>query len=365
MTTHDNLEQISNEAAAWVLELQSENISARERERFAHWLRESPANVREYLDLAGLWSELEGIDTGQEIDVDALLSATNVIHLEKSNCSDDHNPTRRPHRAWRYFAAAATVIIALVTGGRLLWPPAAPDMEVVSTRIGEQRSIALADGSLVYLNTQTSLSINLDDRQRRVELMAGEALFTVAKDPTRPFIVIAGKTQVRAVGTQFNVRREQDVETVTVVEGKVALSETRSGAQHSPPTQAATTDAQTQGQAGATRSLQTGIELTPGKQAKIWNSLTPIETTDVKTEKIVAWTKRRLIFDGEMLGEIVEEFNRYNLNRLEVTDAELRSIRLSGVFDANDPSSLLTFLTSTEQVKIQRRADGTQLIRPE
>ncbi len=249
-------------------------------------------------------------------------------------------------------------------GGRLIWPPVAAGLEIVSTRIGEQRSIALADGSLVYLNTQTSLSIKLDDKLRRVELMAGEALFTVAKDPNRPFIVNAGKTQVRAVGTQFNVRREQDMETITVVEGKVALSETGGSTQATAPDQPETVDARTQVQAGVARSLQTGIELTPGKQAKIRNSRTPIETTDVKTEKVVAWTERRLIFDGEMLGEIVEEFNRYNLNRVEVTDAKLRSIRLSGVFDANDPESLLTFLSNTEQLRIQQRADGTRLICP-
>lgn len=365
MTTHDNSGEISNQVAAWVLELQSEEISSQDRERFAHWLRESPANVREYLDLAGLWSELEGIDPQREIDVDALLSTINVIHLETSNPSADDKSMQHPRRAWRYFAAAAIVIATLVTGAQLARTPASPDIEVVSTRIGEQRSIALSDGSLVYLNTQTSLSIKLDERQRTVELTAGEALFTVAKDPQRPFIVIAGKTQIRAVGTQFNVSREQDMETVTVLEGKVTLSEAHSNGQHPWPTQSATADARTQGSTGAMRSLQTGIPLTPGKQAKIWNTQTPIETTDVRTEKIVAWTKRRLIFEGEVLSEIVEEFNRYNLNRLEVTDDELRSMRLSGVFDANDPSSLLTFLSNTESVKIQRRADGTQLIRPE
>jgi len=363
MTSHDNLQQITSEAAAWVLELQSEQISARDRERFAHWLRESPANVREYLDLAGLWSELEGIDDRQEIDIDALLRKTNVIQLGKSNHSGDQASARRLRQAWRYFAAAAIVTVALVAGGRLVWPPATAGTEIVTTRIGEQRSVALTDGSLVYLNTQTSLSITLDDKLRRVELMAGEALFTVAKDQNRPFIVIAGKTEVRAVGTQFNVRRERDVETVTVVEGRVTLSETRTDSPVPVDSRPVSANTQNQGQAGAARSLQTGIELTPGRQARVWNTLAAIETRDVRTEKVVAWTERRLIFDGETLGEIVAEFNRYNLARLEVTDADLRSIRLSGVFDANDPGSLLTFLTNSEQVEIQRRADGTRIIR--
>ena len=363
MTSHDNLQQVTSEAAAWVLELQAEQISARDRERFAHWLRESPANVREYLELAGLWLDLEGIDDRQEVDVDALLSKTNVIQLGKSNPSGNQAPARRLRQTRRYFAAAAIAAVALVAGGLLIRPPVTAGTQEVTTRIGEQRSVALSDGSLVYLNTQTSLSIKLDAKLRRVELMVGEALFTVAKDPNRPFIVIAGKTEVRAVGTQFNVRRERDVETVTVVEGRVTLSKTRTDPPLAVAPRPGSANTRNREQAGAARSLQTGIELTPGRQARVWNTLAAIETRDVRTEKVVAWTERRLIFDGETLGEIVAEFNRYNLARLEVTDADLRSIRLSGVFDANDPGSLLTFLKNSEQVEIQRRADGTRIIR--
>lgn len=363
MTKRDNSEQATSEAAAWVLELQSEQVSSRDRQRFAHWLRESPANVHEFLDLAGLWMELEGLDSHQEIDVDSLLCATNVIHFRKSNHTGVQNPPRRLRLAWQYFVTAGIVAVALVAGGQLVRPPDNSSSEVVTTRIGEQRSIALADGSLVYLNTQTSVNIKLNGKQRRVELIAGEALFTVAKDPNRPFIVFAGKTQIRAVGTQFNVRREQDVETVTVVEGKVVVSETQAGTQLPVDPWPTGLNTQIQPQDGAVRSVQTGFELTPGMQARIWNTLKMIETNDVKTEKVVAWTERRLTFDGETLGEIVEEFNRYNLNRLEVADVDLRSIRLSGVFGANDTDSLLTFLTNTEHVKIQRQADGTRIIR--
>ncbi len=364
MTKRDNLEQVTSEAAAWVLELQSEQLSTRNRKRFAHWLRESPANVREYLELASLWAELEGIDAHQKLDVEALLGETNVIHLTQPDHSGTQGSGRRLRHAWRYFAAASIVVaVTLVAVGRSVWMPASVGPEVVSTRIGEQRSIALSDGSVVNLNTQTTLSIRLDDKLRRVELVAGEALFTVAKDPGRPFIVIVGKAQVRAVGTLFNVRREQDMETVTVVEGTVALSETRTGTQYPVDPRPVTASTQNPKQAGVARSLQSGVELTAGKQARISNVSATVETREVETEKIVAWTRRRLIFDGETLGEIVEEFNRYNLNRLEIADAKLSSIRLSGVFDANDPGSLLTFLTNTEQIKIQQLADGTRIIR--
>jgi len=364
MTTQDNLEQTTNAAAAWVLELQSEQLSARNRKRFAYWLRESPVNVREYLELAGLWSELEGIDGRQEIDVDALLGATNVIQFGKSDHSGKQGNARRLRQACRYFAAASIVMaVALVAVGRLAWPPASPGIEVITTRTGEQRSVTLSDGSLIYLNTQTTLNFKLHDKLRHVELLAGEALFTVAKDPNRPFIVNIGKAQVRAVGTQFNIRREQDTETVTVVEGKVALSETRTGTQYPVDPGPVTATTQNPRQTGVAQSLQSGIELTAGKQARISYDSTIVETRDVKIEKVLAWTQRRLIFDGATLAEIVEEFNRYNLNRLEIADADLESIRLSGVFDANDPGSLLAFLTSTEPVEVQQQGDGTQIIR--
>ncbi len=92
-----------------------------------------------------------------------------------------------------------------------------------STDIGERRSITLADGSTVDLNARSKLRIEFSSAERRVELLDGQALFQVAKDKQRPFIVHSGDATVRAVGTQFDVYRKDSGTTITVLEGRVAV----------------------------------------------------------------------------------------------------------------------------------------------
>jgi transmembrane sensor len=90
-----------------------------------------------------------------------------------------------------------------------------------STGIGEQRTIQLMDGSTVELNARSKVEVRLTERRRDVALIEGQALFHVAKDKLRPFVVRAGEAEVRAVGTEFDVYKKQAETVVTVVEGRV------------------------------------------------------------------------------------------------------------------------------------------------
>ena len=349
MTTRDSSKQATHEAAAWVLELQEGEVSKSDRERFARWLRESPANVREYLELAGLWSELEAFDADRRIDVDALLEDDNVVPLVAGRDVGDATPATKPPVRWVQWAAAGVAIAAIAVGATFGWQfLQAPGADIVTTRIGEQRSVALEDGSVLHLNTDSSAAIVLDDASRFVELHRGEAFFTVAKDPKRPFVVRAGETEVRAIGTQFNVRRRDASATVTVVEGRVAVMQAAVAAPYP---------------GASAEAAISPVELSAGQQLRLDSGGGDIRTEQVKTEKVVAWTERRLVFEGETLANIVAEFNRYNLNRLEVTDPAIASIELSAVFGSNDPDSLLEYLTTVEAVEVERRADGTRVIR--
>ncbi len=338
-----------HEAANWVLELQGGELSVAERKRFACWLRESPANVREYLELAGLWKELEVYDVDHRIDVDALLGESNVVPLASSQSTVRKLSPPMNRRRWTYWAAAGIAALAVAAGGLFVSRVGStPDDNLFATRVGEQRSVALEDGSVVHLNTASAAIIVVTETQRYVELRSGEAYFTVAKDPDRPFVVRAGDTEVRALGTQFNVRRQASLATVTVVEGRVAVSQTGS---------AALAPSKKTGAEGPT------LELSAGQQVSVGSAVGSARTEDVKAEKVVAWTERRLVFEGETLADIVAEFNRYNFNRLEVNDPAIASIRLSAVFGSNDPESLLEYLSTMDVVDIERRADGTRVIR--
>jgi hypothetical protein len=94
---------------------------------------------------------------------------------------------------------------------------------VYATGIGEQRTVTLSDGSTVELNSQSRLRVAFHPHERDVELLEGQALFHVAHDRTRPFLVQSEGAKVRAVGTQFDVYRKSDGTVITVVEGRVAV----------------------------------------------------------------------------------------------------------------------------------------------
>jgi RNA polymerase sigma factor (sigma-70 family) len=201
------------------------------------------------------------------------------------------------------------------------------------TVLGEQRSVVLADGSIVTLNTSSAIDVRMEKDRRAIQLLSGEALFAVVHDAARPFDVVAGGTTVRAVGTQFDVDRRPGATTVTVVEGQVLVSGT--GEDRLP--------------------LAAGQQVTLGTQA----AHVPVRAD---TATAVAWTQRKLIFAHRQLGAVAAEFNRYNRQSIEIRSAELRGQEISGVFQANDPASFLMFLSRLPAVHIEKSRDGLRFI---
>ena len=179
---------------------------------------------------------------------------------------------------------------------------------------------------------------------RNVELQQGQALFHVAKDPARPFIVHSGATSVRAVGTQFDVyRKDSGVTVVTVVEGRVAVS----AADLAAP-QATSADV-----SGSASSL-----LTAGEQVIVTaQSSARTQPRSADAAVATAWTKGQIVFQATPLKDVVEEFNRYNRHQLMIDDPTLKAVRVSGVFSSTDPASLLRFLSEQLQLSVKDR-DG-------
>jgi transmembrane sensor len=205
-----------------------------------------------------------------------------------------------------------------------------PGPQRLETSVGEQRSVVLSDGSLVVLNTSSIIEVDMAKQHRTVRLLAGEALFKVAHDTARPFDVTSSNTTVRAVGTQFNVDRRFDSTTVTVVDGAVAVFTTG---------------------VGPAEEGQTRVPLVAGEQLTLEprSARHPVRA-DVATA--LAWTQRKLVFENRRLDEIAAEFNRYNRQAIEIRGPELREQRVTGVFQANDPGSFLTFLSRQPGVTV-------------
>ena len=314
--------------------------SLADRARFVDWLRASPENVAEYLELAELWEDLGSV--GRDADVPQMLAearnADNIVDLGPPL----HPPSRVTPRSGKAGAWLAAAACALIVATSVLILLLQPQDEPITTTVGELRSITLADGSIIVLNTRTSIRYGLDGSARRVELIDGEALFDVGRDESRPFIVTAGATEVRVLGTSFNVYKKSDVEaTVTVLEGRVAV--------RAPGLTGALAVAATD---GSRAGEPAEVELTEGQQIHIQPNEPVVPVKQVPADRAAEWTARRITFENTALRDVVAQFNRYSASQLRVDDPELAALKLNGVFEPHSQEDLLEYLRQAEAVRV-------------
>jgi transmembrane sensor len=217
------------------------------------------------------------------------------------------NPDGRWQRRWRMAAAIAGV--ALVLGIAVQLSPYGYRPGTYRTGIGEQRVAELADHSRIALDAKTELRVRYSVDARVVELAEGQAQFTVARDPQRPFRVEAGGASIVAIGTSFTVEYVDREMQVALLEGRVAVNV---------------------GDAGQPTELSAGEAMRIGADGQA----TVIPNADL--EAATAWRQGKVIFRGEPLGEAVQRLNRYSRLQLAIDDPRLAGIVVSGVFEAGD-----------------------------
>ena len=348
--------QIYSEAGDWFLACRSGQFDDAMRRKFDRWLRLSPQHLSAYLELAAIWDEGPGLDPQHRWDVDTLIAQaladrSNVMPLSAStNSAEPMRAAQSPRVRWIAASIAAMAAgLAVVVWAQLFREP------TYVTQIGEQRSIALADGSMMALNSRSKVRVRYSQAERALELLEGQALFHVAKDPSRPFIVTAAGTRVRAVGTQFDVNKRREGTVVTVVEGRVSVLTNVADARVDPIAVEMSMPSMprlpAEGKTGGARGPAAGILLAAGEQITVTetaaNAITHPDVT-----RALAWTQRQLVFDAATLNEVAEEFNRYNRRQLIVQDPELYEFHISGVFASTDPEGLLQFLRERAGVQV-------------
>ena len=392
---------ILEEASEWFVDFRVGDIDQHSRERFDEWVRRSPEHIRAYMEIAKTYVELPLGSLAGKIDVDSLIayahSGENVVPFNDSMAAQPDTPgamsaaandreqkpkrvVRTQHRRRRILAAASFVLV-VVAAAAVWWR--AERFPSYTTDIGERRSITLPDGSTVDLNARSKLRIEFTEDERRVSLLDGQALFQVAKDKNRPFVVASVEATVRAVGTQFDVNRRPSGTTVTVLEGRVAVYST-ARPEASPPGSAETQTAASAPDATSPRaSVQTHISghatpfpagpagalpanppgltdssgspaifLSAGEQVTVTSAEVVSAPARADIAATTAWMQRRLIFDGSKLADVVQEFNRYNKRQLVIDGAQLSNFHVSGVYSSTDPASLIRFLREQPGMKI-------------
>jgi transmembrane sensor len=357
-------DSVMEDAIGWFDDLRADTQA--DNEAFTGWLMRSPTHVEAFLSIAALHGGLAAASDERKQWLESLLATARSNVLPLDNSRGTQQAERRSHdgiarQSWPGIALAATVTVALlaglVFGIRGLQSPG--EVARYTTAVGEQRTLVLEDGSLLQLNTNTSVTVRFSEGLRDIVLLSGEAMFKVRKDPARPFRVHSGKVWVQAIGTRFNVYRKTDETEVTVIEGRVAVDSRDTRAQvnssndASEPANAATDTVASPGDKSA-------VELTAGEQIAIRRDGSLAEVaTSVDTEKAIAWTLRRVVFDNDTLDTVAAEFNRYNRDKLVIADSALQQRRISGVFTVNDPQSFAEVLASMTPIRFEKRTDGS------
>jgi transmembrane sensor len=361
----------SEEAAHWWTLLHGDGASGTERREFLCWVSRSPERIQAYLEMERLMAALQSPkvawpDTPAEDLIREARSSSDAASappvLPRRWAADGPCAASRGRRRmslkWKLsLGAIAAGIAAGVVALWLLPLPAASQR--YATGPGEQRSILLADGSRITLNSASSVDVDLGRHRRLVRLLSGEALFQVSHDPTRPFDVHADGAVVRAIGTEFDVDLQARYAAVTVLQGRVAVM---SGEQASLPVPAGGPPT-TGGPALQAFPAPAGALLLGVAQRVIINSAgmgNPQHVNDLSA--ITAWTRGQLVFESRPLGEVVAELNHSTAKRIVIVSSRLRRRQVTGVIQLDDPDSLLSFLSDVPGVVIRRAGDGTVIV---
>jgi transmembrane sensor len=314
-------------------------LSEGEEARFRAWLSGDPARRREFEELNAQWEKLEGVASSPE-----------VLGEPRPTASVAAVPARTSRRAVIGWALAASVAGAV---GFFSWQRMFA-VETYVTGVGEQRTVPLSDGSVITLNTSSQVEVRFSGRQRRIEILRGQANFEVAKDPGRPFVVSVDKGEVLALGTAFDVYRRPGDVVVTLIEGRVAVvPEVPAGQSGASAQLVMSAGAPDEGVRSALRAMV----LAPGEQVIFGASNRAPVRANADLERVSAWRARKLDFADTPLSEAIAEGNRYSRLKLELLAPEFAGARMSGVFEAGRNEALAEGMAAYFGLHAERSGD--------
>lgn len=282
------------------------------------WLNQHPDHQQAYQNMSQMWSDLDDTTTGIAELRAAARNYRPAVVISR-------NSSRK-----KGLAMAASVLLA-VSAAYGYW---IGFEQIYRTAKGETQEITLADGSILRINTDSELGVRIGRGARRVDLHHGEALFSVAHDSTRPFVVNAGTGQIQDIGTRFNVYAQPNQVAVNVLEGSVQISSN----------------------AGA-KTLAT---LSAGESAAFDAQGNLIAGYQSDVQIATAWLDDTLIFSDLPLPQVTEQLARYHAVNFELADKRLNTIKISGSFQADNLALMLKTLQASFPIRITQ-LDGQHI----
>jgi len=311
-------ETVREQAAAWFVRVQDAPEDAGLQKQLRAWLASDARHREEYEHLCRVWQAADFIPRQR---LDALCRPDPVQQLPR-------------RRFLRQALAASVGLLALGLGWGGWHYQQLNHQGSLQTAFNERRQVELPDGSHLELNGSTQLQVDFSAGQRHISLSAGEVMFSVAHDSSRPFVVDTAQGRVTVTGTRFDVRLDPASTRVAVEQGSVRV----------------------QGQ-GASLA-----QLTAGQGSHIDAQGLVAAPYAVNTGAVTAWRQGKLVFDNATLAEVAAEASRYRSQPLRVAPGKVAQLRLSSTFNTNDTDALLRALPSILPVAIKAHEDGSREI---
>lgn len=340
---------LQDEAAAWIARLSSDQLTSEDKHRFSCWLNTSPEHKSAFDQMSALWGNLD--------NVRFLSSAKDMLESDNKQALDVSIPEIKNSEKctpsfWtkgKGLAAASVILVAMLAVIiPLLSPlPEAPShqaqaaIEVLrySTAVGERRKIALNDGSMMELNTNSVVEVRFGAKKREISLLKGEVYFDVAKDRVRPFVVNTGNGEVMAVGTAFNINRYSDKTIVTVTEGTVAVRDLQQNEVSNKPSYV---------------SPNQKIVIDEGGLGRI---------LAISRGENIEWMSNTVVFNDMPLPVALAEIGRYLPFDIRLIDPSLSQVKVSGTFSLGSPQATLEAIVATFNLSKTETGGGIELRR--
>lgn len=323
MAERETSRHIDEKAADWIARLDRGRLSGEESEALEAWLRGDPRRRGALLRADALSMLSESAQAlGPDFDPQQFAGPAMPARPPMS---------RRKVLAW---AGAGGLVAASIVALGISLPAAG----AIATKLGEVRLITLDDGSTVMLNTQTRVRVRYDSGSRRIELLDGEAYFTIVRD-RRPFLIDVDGTRLRVAQATFRVRKlDGRPVDILVDRGEVVLG-------------AAGTQASMVLRANTRLVLPRGNGSVP----------TPQPVTPDLLSRELAWRDGKIAFEGDRLDQAAAEFARYSNTRIEIRDPELAGEPVTGLFSASDPAGFGRAVASIFDARVEQR-DNTVIL---
>lgn len=299
-------------AARYLARLGAADCTQTEREACERWIRSSAANARAFRDASSVSLRVERMAAS-----DARLQALTERALAAPQSSEPKR-IRRPRLAFAAGVLLATLTVWMATAVRSVDPNGSSmAAEIYHAPRNTAREVVLSDGSIVHIDAGSSISADLSSRERRVSVLSGRALFEVAHDVLRPFVVTANNTKTVALGTQFEVDKGDSETAITLVEGSIAVSELRDDA------------------------MPWSELLKPGNRLSVVKDSSDRTRGDVETGSVISWSRGWLVFAGTRLDEAVSQINRYSSKKITLAEGSLGEMSIAGSFIAGESESIV------------------------